>query len=82
MERGISKIYSSYSFRGNYSRAETIQGRKLLIVKRFLPRKLIKGGNYSRAETIRGNAVVKCDINKQNILILDPLPAKDAKSFL
>ena len=42
---------------GNYSRAETIQGRKLLIVRRFLLRKLFKGGNYSRAETIRGNTV-------------------------
>jgi hypothetical protein len=26
---------SSYSFLGNYSRAETIQGRKLLIIRRF-----------------------------------------------
>ena len=26
---------SSYSFRGNYSRAVTIQGRKLLIIRRF-----------------------------------------------
>ena len=39
---------SSYSFRGNYSSAETIQGRKLLIIKRFWLRKLFKGGNYSR----------------------------------
>ena len=31
---------------GNYSRKETIQGRKLF-----------KGGNYSKAETIRGNTV-------------------------
>ena len=51
--------YSSYTFCGNYSRAETIQGRKLLIVRRFLLRKLFKGGNYSRAETIRGNTVCK-----------------------
>jgi len=42
---------------GNYSRAETNQGRKLLIIRRFLLRKLFKGGNYSRAETIRGNTV-------------------------
>jgi hypothetical protein len=41
----------------HYSRAETNQGRKLLIIKRFLLRKLFKGGNYSRAETIRGNTV-------------------------
>ena len=33
----------------HYSRAETNQGRKLLlIIKRFWPRKLFKGGNYSR----------------------------------
>ena len=37
--------------------ATIIQVRKLLIIKRFLPRKLFKGGNYSRAETIRGNTV-------------------------
>ena len=37
--------------------ATIIQGRKLLIIKRFLLRKLFKGGNYSRAETIRGNTV-------------------------
>ena len=42
----------------HYSRAETIQGRKLLIIWRFWPRKLFKGGNYSRAETIRGNTVI------------------------
>ena len=42
---------------GNYSRAESIQGRKLLIIRRFWPRKVFKGGNYSRAETIRGNTV-------------------------
>ena len=49
---------------GNYSRAETNQGRKLLIIRRFLSRKLFKGGNYSRAETIRGNTVtsVKLDV--------------------
>jgi hypothetical protein len=41
--------------RGNYSKEETNQGRKLLIIRRFWPRKLFKGGNYSRAETIRGN---------------------------
>ena len=41
----------------HYSRAETNQGRKLLISRRFLLRKLFKGGNYSRAETIRGNTV-------------------------
>ena len=41
----------------HYSSAETIQGRKLLIIKRFWPRKLFKGGNYSRAETIRENTV-------------------------
>ena len=32
--------------RGNYSREETFQGKKLF-----------KEGNYSRAETIRGNTV-------------------------
>ena len=37
--------------------ATIIQGRKLLIIRRFLLRKLFKGGNYSRAETIRGNTV-------------------------
>ena len=42
---------------GNYTRAETNQGRKLLIIRGFWPWKLFKGGNYSRAETIRGNAV-------------------------
>ena len=41
----------------HYSRAESNQGRKLLIIRRFLLRKLFKGGNYSRAETIRGNTV-------------------------
>ena len=41
----------------HYSRAETNQGRKVLIIKRFLLWKLFKGGNYSRAETIRGNTV-------------------------
>ena len=41
-----------------YSREETIQGRKLLIFRRFLLRKLFKGGKYSREETIRGNTVV------------------------
>ena len=44
---------------GNYSRAETNQGRKLLIIRRFWLRKLFNGGNYSRAETIRGNTVYK-----------------------
>ena len=42
---------------GYYSRGETIQGRKLLIIRRFWPRKLFKGGNYSREETIWGNTV-------------------------
>ena len=55
----------------HYSSAETIQGRKLLIIKRFWPRKLFKGGNYSRAETIRGNTVSKklgrC--GRQNMLL-------------
>ena len=41
----------------NYVFATIIQGRKLLIIRRFLLRKLIKGGNYSSAETIRGNTV-------------------------
>ena len=44
---------------GNYSREETIQGRKLLIIRRFWLRKLFKGGNYSREETIWGNTVFK-----------------------
>ena len=43
---------------GNYSSEETIQGRKLLIIRRFWLRKLFKGGNYSREETIWGNTVV------------------------
>ena len=30
--------------RGNYSKEETIQGRKLLIIRRFRTRKLFKGG--------------------------------------
>ena len=42
---------------GNYSKEETIQGRKLLIIRRFWPRKLFKGGNYSREEIIWGNTV-------------------------
>ena len=42
---------------GNYSRAETNQRRKLLIIRRLWLRKLFKGGNYSRAETSRGNTV-------------------------
>ena len=42
---------------GNYSREETIQGRKLLINRRFKVRQLFKGDNYSREETIRGNKV-------------------------
>ena len=41
--------------------ATIIQGRKLLIIRRFLPRKLFKGGNYSRAETIRGNTVLESE---------------------
>ena len=49
--------FDSYSFRGNLSRAETIQRRKVLIFRWFRPRKLFKGGKYSRAETIRGNTV-------------------------
>ena len=52
--KGIAKIFIRC---GNYSRAETIQGRKLLNIRRFRPRKLFEGGNYSRAETIRGNTV-------------------------
>ena len=36
---------------GNYSGEETIQGRKLLITRRFRPRKLFKGGKYSREKT-------------------------------
>ena len=68
----LTKIYSvsSYSFRGNYSRVETIQGRKLLIFRRFLPRKLFKGGKYSRAETIRGNTVGKvCFLSDGNFWV-------------
>ena len=45
-----------------YSRAESNQGRKLLIIRRFLLRKLFKGGNYSMAETIRGNTVPNATI--------------------
>ena len=52
---------NNYFFRGfgwgNYSREETIQGRKVLIIRRFLLRKLFKGGKYSREETICGNTV-------------------------
>ena len=40
------------SCHGNYSRAETIQGRNLF-----------QGGNYSREETIRGNMVYRNIIN-------------------
>ena len=40
-----------------YSREETIQGRKLLIIRRFLLRKLFIGGKYSREEIIRWNTV-------------------------
>ena len=42
---------------GNYSGEETIQGRKLLIIRSFWLRKLFKGGKYSREETIWGNSV-------------------------
>ena len=66
LERGKSKICRC----GNYSRAETNQGRKLLIFRRFLLRKLFKGGNYSRAETIRGNTVV--NFLAKTFLILNP----------
>ena len=52
--RNFTVLISSYSFCGNYSRAETNQGRKLLIIRRLWLRKLFKGGNYSRAETIQG----------------------------
>ena len=52
----------------HYSRAETNQGRKLLIIRRFLVRKLFKGGNYSRAETIRGNTAPNYHI-AYNLLI-------------
>ena len=37
---------------GNYSGEETIQRRKLLIIRNFWLRKLFKGGKYSREETI------------------------------
>ena len=50
-------IVCTYNKCGNYSRVETNQGRKLLIIGRFWVRKLFKGGNYSRPETIRGNTV-------------------------
>ena len=43
---------------GNYSREETIQGRKLVSKKASKGRKLFKGGNYIRADTIQGNTVV------------------------
>ena len=43
----------------NYSREETIQGRKLLNNRWFLLRQLFKGDNYSREETIRGNTVCR-----------------------
>ena len=54
-----------------YSREETIQGRKLLIIRRFLMRKLFKGGKYSREETIRGNTV--CRPDKSNITVETPV---------
>ena len=48
---------------------ETIQGRKLLIIRRFYLRKLFKGGNYSRKETIWGNTVCfygrKCSFRRE-----------------
>ena len=50
--------------RGNYSGEETIQGRKLLIIRRFWPRKLFKGGKYSREETIWGNTVYQSQLNR------------------
>ena len=37
---------------GNYSKEETIQGRKLLLIRKICPRKLFKGGKYSSEETI------------------------------
>ena len=48
---------------GNYSREETIQGRKLVSKKASKGRKLFKGGNYIRADTIQGNTV---DTEKEN----------------
>ena len=36
---------------------EFIQRVKLLIIRKFLLRKIFKGGKYSREETIRGNTV-------------------------
>ena len=54
LNNNIRKLYSW----GNYSKEETIQGRKLLIIRRVWPRKLFKGGNYSREETIWGNTVL------------------------
>ena len=56
--------------RENCSSEETIQGRKLLIIRRFWPRKLFKGGNYSREETIRGNTVKQIRINQRVVVQL------------
>ena len=42
---------------GNYSREETIQGRKAVSKGASNGRKLFKGGNYIRADTILGNTV-------------------------
>ena len=64
-------VFDNYSRRklfkwGNYSKEETIQGRKLLIIRRFWLRKLFKGGNYSREETIWGNTVY-VEIEKDHV---------------
>ena len=58
-----------------YSRATTIQGRKLLISRTFLVRQVFKGDNYSREETIRGNTVVVF------IKIQLYVPMKDVSSY-
>ena len=52
----------------NYSKEETIQGRKLLIIRRFWVRKQFKGGKCSREETIRGNTVLQSNKWQRNTL--------------
>ena len=53
---GICNSYFDYLWRANvnywFFAAETIQWRKLLIIRRLWPRKLFKGGNYSQKYSI------------------------------
>ena len=69
---------------GNYSKAETIQGRKLVY------KRIQKGGNYSkeernnRRETIQGNTVikkVKVSVRREEIALADKLSPDKIAEF-